>query len=80
MVTGRHNCHTYESSLISLKDTEILKAMQLFDTKIGHKPKIMLADRDFKLIGGIVADYLQLDPNNIDQPNVSQVSGVPSVR
>ena len=54
--------------------------MQLFVAKIGYKSKRMLADRDFKLIGGIVADYLQLDPDNINEKNVSQVAGAPSGR
>jgi len=80
VITGRHNRYTYEFGLISLKGTEILKAMQLFVAKIGHKPKRMLADREFKLIGGIVAEYLQLDPDNINEPNVSQVAGAPSGR
>ena len=52
--------------------------MQLFVAKIGHEPKRMLADRDFKLIGGIIADCLQLDPDNINEPNVSQIAGAPS--
>ena len=47
---------------------------------LGHKPKRMIADRDFKLVGGVVADYLQLDPTNADIPNVSQVTGAPSGR
>ena len=75
VITGRHNRYTYEFGLTSLKDTEILKAMQPFVAKIGYKPKRMLADRDFKLIEDIVADYQQLDPDNINEPNASQVVG-----
>ena len=31
----------------------------------------MIADRDFKLIGGIVADYLELDSDIVDNPEAS---------
>ena len=80
VVTGRHTRYNYEFGLKSLKDTEILKTIQLFVAKIGHKPKQTLADRDFKLIGGIVVDYLQLDLDNLDNPNVSQIARAPSGR
>ena len=40
---------------------------------LGHKSKRMINDRDFKLIGGITADYLA-------NPEVSQTTGTPSGR
>ena len=40
----------------------------------------MIADRNFKLIGGVVADYLELNPNNVDNPEVSQIAGASSGR
>ena len=40
----------------------------------------MIADRDFKLIGCVVADYLELDADNVDNPEISQISGAPSGR
>ena len=35
-------------------------------------------DRDFKLIGGVVADYLELDLDNVDNPELSQIAGASS--
>ena len=29
-------------------------------------------------IGDVVADYFELDPDNVDNPEVSQIAGVPS--
>ena len=63
LLTGRYNRYTYEFSLSSLKDECVLKAMQTFDGILGHRPKRMIADNDFKLIGGEVADYFELDPD-----------------
>ena len=47
---------------------------------LGHKPKRMIAYGDFKLISGVVADYLKLDPDNVDNPEVSHITGSPSDR
>ena len=38
---------------------------------LGNKLKRMIADRDFKLIGGIVADYLELDSDIVDNLEAS---------
>ena len=71
LLIGRHNRYTYKFPLSSLKDECFLKDMQKFGGILGHKPKRMIADRNFKLIGGVVADYLELNPNNVDNPEVS---------
>ena len=44
--------HLYEYPLRTLKEQSIRQALQLFINDLGYKPKVMLADRDFKLIGG----------------------------
>ena len=52
--------------------------MQEFVGIFDHKPKRMIADRDFKLIGGVVADYLELDLANVDNPELLQIAGASS--
>ena len=67
IITCRHNIYIYEFPHRSLKDECVLKAMQNFVDILGHKSKRMIVDIDFKVIGGIVADYLELNPNNVNR-------------
>ena len=80
LLTGRYNRYTYEFSLSSLKDECVLKVIQHFVSILGHKRKRIIADRDFKLIGSVVADYFESDPDNVDNSEVSQIIGAPSGR
>ena len=52
--------------------------MQKFVDILGHKPNRIIADGYFKLIGGVVADYLRLDLDNVDNPEVSHIVGAPN--
>ena len=38
----------------------------------------MIDVRDFKSIGGVVADYWELALDNVDNPEVSRITGAPS--
>ena len=70
----------YEYGLKTLKEQSILQAMKLFINDIGCKPTIMRADRDFKLIGGAVASYLET-PTVLDNViQTTHVSGAPDGR
>ena len=71
LLTGRHNRYTYEFPLNSLKAERVPKSMQKCVGILGNKLKRMIADRDFKLIGGIVADFLELDSDIVDNPEAS---------
>ena len=80
LLTGRHNRYTYEFPLSSLKYECVLKAIQKFVGILGRKSKRMIVDRDFKSISGVVADHLELDPDNVDNSEVSQIVGAPRGR
>ena len=54
--------------------------MQKFVSILGHKRKRIITDRYFKLIGSVVADYFESDPDNVDNPEASQIVGAPSDR
>ena len=58
--------------LKDLEDTTILRQLQQFVRRIGKFPLEMLADRDFKLIGGIVEKILM---KIIPPPPVPQANG-----
>ena len=49
-------------------------------SKLYKRLLVMITDRDFKWIGVLVADYLELDPDNVDNPEDSQIAGAPSGR
>ena len=49
-------------------------------SKLYKRLLVMITDRDFKWIGVLVADYLELDPDNVDNPEDSQIVGAPSGR
>ena len=51
--------HLYEYGLRTVKEESILRAIKLFINELGVIPERMVADRDFKLISGKVADFLQ---------------------
>ena len=54
--------------------------MKTFINGIGCKPTIMRADRDFKLIGGEVASYLETPTLHNNTISTTHVSGVPAGR
>eukprot|EP00957_Ditylum_brightwellii_P113483 8652899-Ditylum_brightwellii.AAC.1 len=68
--------------LKSLQDTELVHALRLFTLDIGGRLlQQMIADRDFKLIGGAAAEYPEgIDLDQISEDNIGQayVSGVPA--
>ena len=49
-------------------------------SKLYKRLLVMITDRDFKWICVLVADYLELDPDNVDNPEDSQIAGAPSGR
>ena len=49
-------------------------------SKLYKRLLVMITDRDFKWIGVLVADYLELDPDNVDNPEVSLIAGASSGR
>ena len=72
--------HLFEYPLRDISGSSLKHAMSAFTKDIGGKPRRMLADRDFRLIGGAVADFLETDdpadPNHIQ----SHVAGAPAGR
>lgn len=72
--------HLYEYGLKTLKEQSILQAMKNFINDIGCKPTIMRADRDFKLIGGKVASYLETPSVEDNHIVTTHVSGAPDGR
>eukprot|EP00957_Ditylum_brightwellii_P166949 12708712-Ditylum_brightwellii.AAC.1 len=58
-LVDRKTCLILEYPLKSLKEEEILRAVKPFVCDIGGSlPRKMIADCDFKLIGGTIHDYL----------------------
>eukprot|EP00957_Ditylum_brightwellii_P199145 15180369-Ditylum_brightwellii.AAC.1 len=58
-LVDRKNCLILEYLLKSLQEEEIFHAIKLFVCDIGGSlPRKMIANHDFKLIGGTVHDYL----------------------
>ena len=72
--------HLYEYPLRTLKEQSIRQALQLFINDLGYKPKYMLADRDFKLIGGAVETYLTTPTVQNNELQTTHVSGAPENR
>ena len=71
IIVSRNGRFVLAYPLTSLSDSDILLAIQHFVRDIGgRKPRRMIADRDFKLIGDRVADYLttSLDPPPPERP------------
>ena len=56
-IVDRKSRNKFIFPLTDLEDTTILRQIKQFIRQIGFYPKEMLADRDFKLIGGIVAAF-----------------------
>ena len=67
--------YIFEYGLKTLKEQFILQAMKQFINDIGCKPKCMRADRDFKLIGGQVAAYLESPTVCDNQLHTTKVHG-----
>ena len=80
MIDSRCTRYTYTYGLGDLQDTSNLLVIKKFVSQLGRKPSRMIADRDFKLIGGIVADYLELYDNNTDTTTTTQLTGAPTGR
>ena len=67
--------------LTTLAEDDILTALHSFVRDIGgRKPRRMLADRDFKLIGGKVGSYLSSTLNQPDNAGYTHVAGAPAYR
>ena len=54
--------------------------MKKFINDLGCKPQRMVADRDFKLIGGAVSEYLETPTLENGQIKSTQVTGAPDGR
>ena len=54
--------------------------MKNFINDIGGKPTIMRADKDFALIGGNVASYLETPSVHKNHIEITHVSGAPDGR
>ena len=80
VITGRANRYTFLYPLTDMKDTSILLAMKHFVSQLGRKPRKMYADRDFKLIGGIVSNFLETNDDTDSMESTSQVTGAPAGR
>ena len=63
-----------------MKDTSILLVMKHFVAQFGRKPRKIYADRDFKLIGGIVSNFLETNVDINSMESTSQVTRSPSDR
>ena len=63
-----------------MKENSILAAMKQFINDFGGKPGRMVADRDFKLIGGAVANYLTTPTLENNTVKTTQVMGAPDGR
>jgi len=72
--------HLFEYPLRDITGASLQHAVSTFTKDIGGKPRRMLADRDFRLIGGEVATFLEAsdpdDPNSIQ----SHAAGAPAGR
>eukprot|EP00957_Ditylum_brightwellii_P016299 1225853-Ditylum_brightwellii.AAC.1 len=59
-LVDRATQYVFEYPLKTLQEDELLKAIRLFQQDCGGQlPSRMIADRDFKLIGGKMADFLE---------------------
>ena len=80
MIVSRYMRYTYTFGLKDIEDTTILLNMKKLVSQLGRKPSIMISDRDFKLVGGIISDYLELHDNNVDTGLTTQLAGAPAGR
>ena len=71
VITGRANRYTFLYPLTDMKDTSILLAMKHFVSQLGRKPRKIYADRDFKLIGGIVSNFLETNDDTDSMESTS---------
>ena len=75
MIVSRCMRYTYTFGIKDIKDTPILLTTKKFVSQFGRKLSRMVSDRDFKLIGDIFSDYLELHDNNIDTSPTTQLAG-----
>ena len=80
MIAGRENRYTFLYSLTDMKNTTILLAMKHFVAQLVRKPRKMYVDRYFKLIGGKVSDFLEINNNITSDDPTSQVTRISSGR
>ena len=80
VITRRANRYTFLHLLIDMKDTSTLLAMKHFVAQLDRNPRKMYADRYFKLIGGIVSNYLETNEDTNPMESTSQVTEAPSGR
>ena len=80
IITARVNRYTFAYPLKVLKDSSLLSPMKLFVSHLGRKPKKMFTERDLKVIGGVVAEFLERNDNPSSTEPISQVIGVPTNR
>ena len=73
-------CHLFEYPLRDLEGSSLKHAMFTITKDIGGKPCRMLADRDFRLIDGEVAAFLELDDLSNPDGIQTHVAGVPTGR
>ena len=78
VITGRANRYTFLYRSINVNDITILLVMKKNVAQLGRKPRKMYADREFKLIGGIVSQYLETNDDINSVESTSQVTGAPS--
>ena len=77
ILIDKASTHLYEYGLCILNEQYLLQAMEKIINDIGCKPRIMRADRYFKVVGGSVALYLG-SPTICDNVlHTTLVSGAP---
>ena len=77
VITGRENRYTFLYPFTDMKDTSILLAMKHFVAQLGRKPRKMYTNRDFKLIRGVVSNFLETNEDTNSMESTSQVTGAP---
>ena len=80
IIAGRANRYTFVHPLKDLKDSSLLLSMKLFVSQIGRKQKNMYTDRNFKLTGVVVVEFLKTNYDPVSTELIWQVTGVPTNR
>ena len=80
VLIDKKTSHIWEYGLKTVKEQSILAAVKQFVNDLGCKPRRMVADRDFKLIGGAVSQYLTTPTLENNEIKTTQVTGAPDSR